>query len=123
MHKNWQKTTQDLSALMQDIGKNIPDVTKGFSQMAKGANQEGALSHKHKELMALAIGISIRVSPFTPKPLLSLKFAQQREDHPTPPFWAAYLALLSLPCLQYLVLEPLIEEAENHTALHSLLQK
>lgn len=60
MHKNWQKTTQDLSALMQDIGKNIPDVTKGFSQMAKGANQEGALSHKHKELMALAIGISIR---------------------------------------------------------------
>jgi AhpD family alkylhydroperoxidase len=60
MHKDWKKTTQDLSALMQDIGKNIPDVTKGFSQMAKGANQDGALSHKHKELMALAIGISIR---------------------------------------------------------------
>ncbi|KUJ88968.1 MAG: Alkylhydroperoxidase [Halomonas sp. 54_146] len=37
MHKDWQKTTEDLSALMQDIGKNIPDVAKGFSQMAKGA--------------------------------------------------------------------------------------
>lgn len=60
MHKDWQKTTQDLSALMQDIGENIPDVAKGFTQMAKGANKEGALSHKHKELMALAIGISVR---------------------------------------------------------------
>ena len=60
MYKDWQKTTQDLSALMQDIGKNIPDVAKGFTQMAKGANKEGALSHKHKELMALAIGISVR---------------------------------------------------------------
>lgn len=60
MHKDWQKTTEDLSALMQDIGKNIPDVAKGFSQMAKGANKDNALSHKHKELMALAIGISIR---------------------------------------------------------------
>ncbi|NYS76602.1 MULTISPECIES: carboxymuconolactone decarboxylase family protein [Halomonadaceae] len=60
MHKDWQKTTQDLSALMQDIGKDIPDVAKGFNQMAKGANKDGVLSHKYKELMALAIGISVR---------------------------------------------------------------
>ncbi|MCA1773447.1 MAG: carboxymuconolactone decarboxylase family protein [Halomonas sp.] len=60
MHKDWNKTTQELTELMQDIGKNIPDVAKGFTLMAKGANEEGALSHKYKELMALAIGISVR---------------------------------------------------------------
>ncbi|MFW6345170.1 MAG: carboxymuconolactone decarboxylase family protein [Halomonas sp.] len=60
MHKDWKKTTEDLSALMQQIGKEIPDVARGFTQMAKGANAEGALSHKQKELMALAIGISVR---------------------------------------------------------------
>ncbi len=60
MRKDWKKTTQELSALMQEIHKSVPDVTKGFTQMAKGANVDGALSHKHKELMALAIGISLR---------------------------------------------------------------
>nr|WP_290674878.1 MULTISPECIES: carboxymuconolactone decarboxylase family protein [unclassified Halomonas] len=30
------------------------------AEYAKGANKDNALSHKHKELMALAIGISIR---------------------------------------------------------------
>jgi AhpD family alkylhydroperoxidase len=60
MHKDWNKITQDLSGLMQSIGKEIPDVTRGFTQMAKAANTEGALSHKQKELMALAIGISVR---------------------------------------------------------------
>ncbi|NAW33446.1 carboxymuconolactone decarboxylase family protein [Halomonas alimentaria] len=60
MHKDWKKTTQDLSALMQEVRKGVPEVAKGFTQMAKGANVDGALSHKHKELMALAIGISTR---------------------------------------------------------------
>ena len=60
MHKDWKKTTQDLTALMQEVGKGNPDVVKGFTQMAKGANKDAALSHKHKELMALAIGIRVR---------------------------------------------------------------
>ncbi len=60
MHKDWDKLTQELSALMGQVHKGNPDVGQGFSQMAKGATQDGALSPKHKELMAVAISIAVR---------------------------------------------------------------
>ena len=60
MHKNWTDITRELSALMGKVHQGAPDVTKGFSQIAQGSTQEGALSTKHKELMAVAISIAAR---------------------------------------------------------------
>ena len=52
-------------ALIQDIGQQMaqlrrsqPTALQGFSQLAKAAMAEGALGEKHKELIALAIGIT-----------------------------------------------------------------
>lgn len=55
----------DHPALIQDINdslgpfrKSQPDAMKGFAQLAQASMAEGALSTKHKELIALAIGVS-----------------------------------------------------------------
>ncbi|MBT0961230.1 carboxymuconolactone decarboxylase family protein [Denitromonas sp. IR12] len=40
--------------------KEVPDTMKGFSAMARAALAEGSISALHKELIALAIGISSR---------------------------------------------------------------
>ncbi|WP_090043620.1 carboxymuconolactone decarboxylase family protein [Limnohabitans sp. 2KL-27] len=62
-------STFDHPSLMQDINeclvpfrKSQPDAMKGFGQLAQAAMAEGALSTKHKELMALAIGVTQRCS-------------------------------------------------------------
>jgi AhpD family alkylhydroperoxidase len=60
MHKNWTEITRELSTLMGKVRQGTPDVAKGFSQMAQASIQDGALSSKHKELMAVAISIAVR---------------------------------------------------------------
>ena len=60
MYKDWPQTTQELSRLMRAFGKGHPEVAKGFTQLSQAAEKDGALSAKHKELMALAIGVAIR---------------------------------------------------------------
>ena len=56
----------DHPTLIQNIGKSMATLRKcqteamqGFGQLAKSAMATGAISEKHKELMALAIGIKI----------------------------------------------------------------
>ena len=58
-------STFDHPALIRDIGQHMADLRKsqlqamqGFGQLAKAAMAPGAISEKHKELMALAIGIT-----------------------------------------------------------------
>lgn len=62
-------STFDHASLMQGINESLstfrkaqPDAMRGFSQLAQASMAEGALSTKHKELIALAIGISQRCS-------------------------------------------------------------
>jgi AhpD family alkylhydroperoxidase len=62
-------STFDHAGLMHDINDSLasfrkaqPDTMRGFSQMAQASLAEGAVSAKHKELMALAIGVSQRCS-------------------------------------------------------------
>ncbi|MCF7981295.1 MAG: carboxymuconolactone decarboxylase family protein [Pseudomonadales bacterium] len=38
--------------------KELPQVMHGFTELAKGATAEGALSAKTKELIALALGVA-----------------------------------------------------------------
>lgn len=55
----------DHSTLIKNINDNLsplrkaqPDALQGFGQLAKSAMAEGTVSAKHKELIALAIGIT-----------------------------------------------------------------
>ncbi len=58
MSENYQQLTSELSASIGGIRRDIPDVMQGFSAMAGAALEDGALSKKTKELIALAIGVA-----------------------------------------------------------------
>ena len=58
-------STFDATGLMKGINEGLapfrksqPDTMAGFGQMAKAAMADGVVSAKHKELIALAIGIA-----------------------------------------------------------------
>ena len=62
-------STFDHATLIHDINERLgpfrkaqPEAMRGFGQLAQAAMAEGAISAKHKELIALAIGISQRCS-------------------------------------------------------------
>jgi len=62
-------STFDHAGLIQDINECLvpfrkaqPDAMAGFGQLARASMAEGAVSTKHKELMALAIGVTQRCS-------------------------------------------------------------
>jgi len=60
MPKNYPEMATDLSASIARLRKGIPDTMKGFSAMAAAATADGALDPKTKELIATAIGVSVR---------------------------------------------------------------
>lgn len=49
---------QHINQQAAKLRKSQPEAMQGFGQLAKAAMTAGALSEKHKELMALAIGIT-----------------------------------------------------------------
>jgi AhpD family alkylhydroperoxidase len=49
---------QNISQSMGALRKAQPEAMQGFGQLAKAAMAGGAISEKHKELIALAIGIT-----------------------------------------------------------------
>ena len=62
-------STFDHSSLIQNINANLgpfrqsqAEAMQGFGQLAKASMAEGAISAKHKELIALAIGVTQRCS-------------------------------------------------------------
>jgi AhpD family alkylhydroperoxidase len=62
-------STFDHSTLIQGINANLgpfrqsqAEAMQGFGQLAKASMAEGAISAKHKELIALAIGVTQRCS-------------------------------------------------------------
>jgi AhpD family alkylhydroperoxidase len=80
----------DHTALIQNINEGIvplkttqPEAMKGFGQLARAAMAEGSISAKHKELMALAIGITQHCSGcigFHVKALQKLKCTRAELD-------------------------------------------
>lgn len=80
-------STFDHTGLVQNINTHLaplrkaqPEALQGFGQLARAAMAEGALSAKHKELMALAIGITQHCSGcigFHVKALLKLGCSKQ----------------------------------------------
>lgn len=58
--KNYPELTKDISANIRVLRKDIPEAMQGFSALAQAATRPGALDHKTKELIALAIGVAGR---------------------------------------------------------------
>ena len=56
----YPELTQQISKSLSPLRQSQKATMQGFSAMAQGAMAEGVLSEKHKELMALAIGVSQR---------------------------------------------------------------
>ncbi|MDH4419513.1 MAG: carboxymuconolactone decarboxylase family protein [Acidovorax sp.] len=53
---------QGISESLATFRKTQPDTMRGFTQLAQASMAEGSLSSKHKELIALAIGVTQRCS-------------------------------------------------------------
>lgn len=58
MSKNYREITQSVSASLAKLRTDIPDITNGFSALARAATKDGALDGKTKELIALALGVA-----------------------------------------------------------------
>lgn len=50
--------TQSVSKNLATLRADIPDVMKGFNDLARAATSDGALDKKTKELIALALGVA-----------------------------------------------------------------
>ncbi len=57
---SYRDLTQSVSKQLALLRADIPDVMKGFSELARAASRDGALDKKTKELIALALGVGAR---------------------------------------------------------------
>lgn len=60
MSKSFVGITRDVAQGMEALRKDIPDTMQAFNTMARSALKGGAIDELHKELIALAIGVSSR---------------------------------------------------------------
>jgi len=57
---SYPKHNKDVRDMMGRLGKEIPKTMTGFMELHKAAAADGVLSTKIKELISLAIGITVR---------------------------------------------------------------
>lgn len=57
---SYRELTQGVSRNLATLRADLPEVMKGFSELARAAGQDGALNKKTKELIALALGVAAR---------------------------------------------------------------
>lgn len=55
---NYRELTQSVSQNLATLRSDIPDVMKGFNELARAATKDGSLDKKTKELIALALGVA-----------------------------------------------------------------
>ncbi|MFW5701833.1 MAG: carboxymuconolactone decarboxylase family protein, partial [Bacteroidota bacterium] len=58
--QSYPELNKEVNQLLQKCAKESPDVMEGFMKMHEATSKDGALSGKIKELIALAIGITVR---------------------------------------------------------------
>lgn len=56
--KHYTELTQTVSSNLAALRADLPDVMKGFNDLARAATKNGALDKKTKELIALALGVA-----------------------------------------------------------------
>ena len=63
MTSNAKNHYETWPAIMKDMKQQAPDIAQGFGAMFQKLMGEGALSVREKELIATAIGLSLRCEP------------------------------------------------------------
>ena len=58
--KSFVQITSDVAAALDEMRREVPDTMLAFGGRAKASMKAGSLSALHKELIALAIGVSSR---------------------------------------------------------------
>ena len=58
MPKDFRELTRATSESLHRLRADTPDLTKAFGGLAQVATRAGALDHKTKELIALALGVA-----------------------------------------------------------------
>ncbi|MBJ7539299.1 carboxymuconolactone decarboxylase family protein [Marinomonas transparens] len=58
--KNYKEINKEQNTFAREYRKSSPAILDGFMAMHKAAIQDGALTIKSKEMMALSIGIALR---------------------------------------------------------------
>jgi len=58
--KNFPEHYKELNTWMEKLGMDIPEVMQGFGTLHQASLKSGALDSKVKELIALAIAITVR---------------------------------------------------------------
>jgi AhpD family alkylhydroperoxidase len=61
--KNYPEIIARVSNNLGQLRQDIPEVMKGFGQLASSASQAGELSAKTKELIAMALSVAVRCDP------------------------------------------------------------
>ena len=56
--KSYSELTQTVSSNLVALRADLPEVMKGFNDLARAATKNGALDKKTKELIALALGVA-----------------------------------------------------------------
>ena len=56
--KSYTELTQTVSSNLATLRADVPEVMKGFNDLARAATKNGALDKKTKELIALALGVA-----------------------------------------------------------------
>jgi len=60
MSEKYTDLLKEIGEFFPKLQKELPEVMQGFNAMHYAANKDGALSHKTKELLALAIAVAVR---------------------------------------------------------------
>ncbi|GAA4004836.1 carboxymuconolactone decarboxylase family protein [Comamonas faecalis] len=63
MFPSYQDIIQATSAETAKLRAEMPDTLKGFTAMAQAAGKPGVLDAKTKELIAMALSVSVRCDP------------------------------------------------------------
>ncbi len=62
MTQKFTEKTQEITAQIMKLRKEIPEVMTSFSALAQAAGKDGTLNKKTKELIAIALAVSNRCS-------------------------------------------------------------
>lgn len=60
---DWNNFVDDMNGQLRELSKAIPETTKGFGALTKGAKESGVLDLKNKEFVALGIAVAMRCEP------------------------------------------------------------
>jgi AhpD family alkylhydroperoxidase len=60
---DWQGYLGDMKNHLRELNRTIPGAARGFGALSKAVKEEGALSLKEKECVALGIAVAMRCEP------------------------------------------------------------